>query len=119
MTENADTPCPAADPETESVETFPGWAIVELMGHRRRAGWVSEESRFGTALLRIDIPDGDAPLSEASQGTQYYGGAAIYAVTPCTEEAARHLAGSSQRLPPAHRVALPYTADHDFEEEYD
>ena len=35
------------------------WAIVELMGHVRVAGFVTEEERFGVKLGRIDIHDGE------------------------------------------------------------
>jgi hypothetical protein len=34
-----------------------GWAIIELMGHRRLAGWLSEEEVAGAAFLRIDVPE--------------------------------------------------------------
>ena len=34
----------------------PKWAIVELMGHLRLAGLLSEEEHFGAKMGRIDIP---------------------------------------------------------------
>lgn len=40
-----------------SESHFEGWAILELMGHRRLAGYVSECEVAGTKLLRIDVPD--------------------------------------------------------------
>lgn len=70
--------------------TFDQWAVVELMGHRRLAGRVTEEEHFGTKLLRIDIPS-EPPA------TQYYGSAAIYAVTPTTEDLCRRF---SERYKP-------------------
>jgi len=42
-----DTPTTAAPDE---------WAIVEIMGHLRRAGRISEVARFGANLLRVDVP---------------------------------------------------------------
>ena len=39
-------------------KVFEGWAIVELMGHRRLAGYVQQAEMFGTVLLRIDVPSG-------------------------------------------------------------
>lgn len=36
--------------------TFEGWAIVELMGHRRLGAWVSEAEIGGASMLRLDIP---------------------------------------------------------------
>jgi hypothetical protein len=35
---------------------YEGWAIVELMGHRQRAGYVKEAEMFGAKMLRLDIP---------------------------------------------------------------
>lgn len=65
---------------------FNGWAIVEIMGHRVRAGRVSEEAIAGAALLRVDIPDGDGFRAE------YYGGGAIFCLRPCSEAEARKAA---------------------------
>ena len=62
------------------------FAIVELMGHRRRAGRIAEVERFGTKLLRIDTPNADG------ETTEFYGGGAIYALRPCTEDVAREAA---------------------------
>ena len=61
------------------------WAIVELMGHVRVAGFVTEEERFGVKLGRVDIHDGDQCV------TQYFGGASVYRITPVSEEIARHI----------------------------
>lgn len=62
------------------------WAIVELMGHRQRAGQVKEVEQFGAKMLRIDIPAGEAFV------TEFYGGASIYALRPSSEEVARRVA---------------------------
>ena len=69
----------AAKPE-EGFE----WAIVEVFGHRRHAGRCREEEKFGTKMLRIDVPtDGDP---EKGWTTQFYGGASIFSFT-LTDEA--------------------------------
>jgi hypothetical protein len=75
---------------------FEGWAIVELMGHRRLAGKCSQETIAGAPMLRLDIPAADGSGAFA---TQFYGGAAIYCLTPTTEEMARAVAKSSQPAP--------------------
>lgn len=77
----------------EAAKAYSGWAIVELMGHVRLAGRVSEEPMFGTALLRIDVPEGDGYT------TQYASGGSIYRLTPCSEEVARAVVGSSRPMP--------------------
>ncbi len=35
------------------------WAIVELMGHVKLAGKLTEEEKFGTKMGRLDIPAGE------------------------------------------------------------
>lgn len=72
---------------TEAVmksEAFSGWAIVELMGHRIRAGEVKEVEMAGAKMLRVDIHcDDDAVL------TEYYSPSALYSLRPCSEEIAK------------------------------
>ena len=65
------------------------WAIVELMGHRRRAGRIAEADRFGAKLLRVDVPIDPDLLRPCEFVTEFYGGSAIYALRPCSEEVAR------------------------------
>lgn len=76
---------------TEEVSGF--WGVVELMGHTRLAGFVTEEEKFGTKLGRIDIPRSDDG-SEAT--TVYFGGSSIYRITPTTEPVARSIARTNQ-----------------------
>ena len=84
---------------------YEGWAIVELMGHRKRAGRVCEVEQYGATLLRIDIPAGEDTV------TEFYGGGAIYALRPCSEELARTTAayiGDVRPIAPATlRIAGP------------
>jgi hypothetical protein len=54
------------------------------MGHIKLAGHVTEETHFGVALGRIDIPSKDGGMF-----TQYFSGGSIYRLTPTTEETAR------------------------------
>lgn len=39
-------------------EGFEGWAFLELMGHRKLAGHVSEATIGGGSFIRIDVPGG-------------------------------------------------------------
>lgn len=70
--------------EQPTTTTFESWALVELMGHQRIVGKASEETHFGAPLLRIDVP--------ATEGedayTKFYGGGAIYCITPIAEAVA-------------------------------
>jgi hypothetical protein len=69
---------------------YVGWALLELMGHRVRAGHVHQVEQYGVTQLRIDIPAYGEEGELAGEVTEYYGGAAIYALSPCDEEVARH-----------------------------
>ena len=60
------------------------WAIVELMGHVRLAGKLSEEEKFGSKIGRLDIPQEEGFI------TQYFGGGSVYRITIVTEAVARH-----------------------------
>ena len=80
--------------------TIEYWAIIELMGHVRMAGKVSEVERYGSKVGRIDIPDG------AGFRTQFFGGTSVYRETPCSEDVARAVA--SQSMPqPIHTWEMP------------
>jgi hypothetical protein len=72
---------------------FEAWAIVELMGHRRLAGKVSEQRIAGATLLRIDVPRGSGFT------TTFYGSTAIFSLTPTTEDVVRAVALHSQPEP--------------------
>lgn len=99
---------------------YEGWAIVELMGHRQTAGIVAEVDVGGVRMLRVDTP---GPAGDIL-ATQFYGGSAIYCMTPCDEKAARSLLDRQpHNLPPAVRLVLPERAlpapdhyDADFDE---
>lgn len=91
---------------TAAEDTFAGWAIVELMGHKRLAGLVCQETIAGTAFLRLDVK-GHAPEHEL---TQFYSTGAVYCITPATEEACRmFIANSGGPVKPVtrHELALP------------
>lgn len=73
-------------------DTFEGWAICELMGRRRLAGHISEQEIAGQAFLRLDVP-AEPPV------TQFYSPAAVYCITPTTEEIARAVAAKVSPRP--------------------
>jgi hypothetical protein len=134
---------------------FEGWAILELMGHRRLAGYVQEATIAGGAFIRLDVP-GDAcaacghPESSHTTGgmcageppdgsechcvmmaplvdtvplaTQFYSPAAVYCITPTSEDTARKIAKRTKPQP-AHRWELEpapvYAGDPEKQEDDD
>ena len=107
--------------ETEAKPGWPyeGWAILELMGHRKLGGYMRVVELAGAAFVRIDLPEEGA----VGAATQFYASAAIYAITPTTEETARALARGARpapvmrwELPPAEPVGSnerPSAVDHE------
>lgn len=96
-----------------------GWHIVEMMGHRKEIGFVTTEAYGAAVLFRVDTPglperefiltrpeyadDGDSGLCRqwVPAGAKVKRAAvpprsclvapgSLYAMNPCTEEAARH-----------------------------
>ena len=78
----------------QKQQTIDFWAIVELFGHQRIAGRVTEQSIAGTNMLRVDVPE-----VNKQSFTRFFGGAAIYAINPCTEEVARKYVEANTPLP--------------------
>jgi hypothetical protein len=89
--------------KTESAHSeFAEWCVLELMGHRRLAGYVTEQEIAGAAFLRIDVPGAEGQ----PDATQFYRPGVVYAITPTTEEIARAVARGN-RPAPVHRWELP------------
>lgn len=69
------------------------WMLVELLGHNKIAGFVTEEQKWGQVLLRIDIPTSVNPETKGLEfTTQWYGTHALYCATPINETDAIQLA---------------------------
>jgi len=81
---------------------FAGWTILELLGHRRLAGWLTEAQIAGASFLRLDIPSPDGPTT----ASQYYSPGSVYAITPTSEATARLVARTCQPAP-VQRWELP------------
>ena len=91
------------------------WAIVELLGHVRLAGKLTEEDRFGGKLGRLDIPNKDGFT------TVFFGGGSVYKITAVSQEAARAAAAQNQPEP-VHSWEMPKALSHvatpSFDEAY-
>jgi len=95
----------------ETKDAFEGWAIVELMGHRRLAGYVREVEIAGQGMLRLDVPgwihtEPTGEQEERGAATQFYSPNALYCLTPTTEDIARRFAART-RPAPVSRFELP------------
>jgi hypothetical protein len=79
----------------EAQDKFDCWANVEVMGHRRFAGKVTEQVIAGCGFVRIDVPQVDDRMAF----TKLIGTASIYAITPVSEEVAKQLARQYREKP--------------------
>lgn len=87
---------------------FEAHCIVEIMGHQVIAGKVSEETHFGSPLMRVDVPK----TSKRDSFTVYYGGGAIYKITPTTEEICAAFVEKQEPEPiKPYMLALPTMAE--------
>lgn len=97
----------------EQTAPLDTWAIVEVMGHRRYAGKVSEHPLGGVALIRVDVPETEQPKSwrgperTTAAYSKLIGPSSIYCLTPCTEEVARNAARVIEADNDPIPVALP------------
>lgn len=64
---------------------FDSWAIVEVMGHKRFSGHVTERSIGGTSFVRVDVPE----TKRGPAFTKLLGAGSIYCISPVSEEIAR------------------------------
>lgn len=81
--------------EKAAEQKIEQWAIVEIFGHTRIAGLVSEQTIGGCAFVRVDVP----ALGEEQAFTKLFGQGAIYAIT-FVDEAAAKLAARAIRARP-------------------
>lgn len=69
----------------DQEQGFESWAVVELFGHQKIAGRVSEVPLAGTNFLKVEVPETD----KSAGYTRLFGAGAIYGITPCTEDQAK------------------------------
>ena len=85
---------------------FDEWALVELFGHQKIVGRVSEATLAGGAFLRVDVP----ALNDSPAFTRFYGPGAIYSINPVSEDVARGMC-AQYRNEPVSRWELPQLAE--------
>jgi len=78
--------------EPEPLAELKAWALVEIFGHQRIVGFLSQQSFGSGVLFRVDVPDLTICGKVERVGfTRYFGLAAIYSITPISEEMVRQL----------------------------
>lgn len=102
---------PAAPHDLASAEQE--WAQVEVFGHRRHFGRITEVERFGSKLLRIDVPTDDITVFE----TYFYGGGSIFSLARCTEAVARKMAYHARPQAYLPRSRMPAGMDDDGDQD--
>lgn len=92
---------PASQPELKD------WALVELFGHQRIVGWVSQQTFPSGVLFRVDVPDLLKGGKVIRPGfTRYFGLGAIYSITPLDEATVRAMLPSIDGTPAARPLQL-------------
>jgi hypothetical protein len=80
---------PSSEIQT-TQEPFSEWALLELFGHQRLAGRVTEQQIGGASFVRVDVPEDGK--KKGWKLTRHYNPSAIYSITPITEQTCRMLA---------------------------
>ncbi len=86
-------PTPNMQPETTATETTENWAILEIMGHERLAGKLTETTIAGVPMLRVEVP-----ATEKLPGfVRLLSGASIFSLTPVPQQVASAVAANLQK----------------------
>ncbi len=80
---------------TDTKTGYESWSLIEIMGHQRLAGMVTETTVAGAAMLRVDVPE----LEGIPGFTTFLGSGSIYRLRPVSEEIARRYAASLRAMP--------------------
>ena len=79
----------------DKKQGFEEWALLELFGHSKLAGKVSEITIAGGAFVRVDVPDKTGRIVL----TKFLHPNAIYAISPCDENIAVAAASNIDAAP--------------------
>lgn len=77
------------------TEKFEAYALVELFGHQRMAGKVTEQAIGGASFIRIDVPE----TSRQPGFSRILNPSSIYAINPITLEAMVEVAENLNTAP--------------------
>lgn len=84
-----------------NATTLETWAFVEIFGHHKVAGRLSERKLGTEVMFQIDVPKCDTEISH----TELYSPKSIFSIKPTTEEWCRRWAKAATAM--GHSV-LPY-----------
>lgn len=85
---------------TMNSTPFEQWAIVELFGHTKIAGKLTEQTIGGCAFVRVDVPEVVSSDGTTLPGfTKLFGQGAIYAISFVDEATAQISAREIQSQP--------------------
>ena len=92
---------------------FKEFVILELMGHRRLFGLVTEQEIAGHKFLRIECPDG-----KGKSTTQFYSPTSVYCITPTTEDVVNAAAHNNNPRPVSrYELELPEPSRSDADDD--
>jgi hypothetical protein len=74
---------------------FQDWAFVELMGHNKIAGHVTEYKFGNQSMIRIDVPQ----IDDMPKFSKIFNVSAVYAITPLSEQDATDYARKIKAKP--------------------
>lgn len=77
------------------------WAIIEIFGHQRIAGFMTEQVIAGQGFIRVDVPElpGETSMEPIAAHSKLYGPGSIYAISPVDETLARLAAQQIRHVP--------------------
>ena len=90
---------------------FNEWAIIELFGHQKMAGHVTNATIGGASFIRVDVPQVGEGQKYIPAFTRFLGASSIYAINPVSETVAR-AAACSYRSAPVHAYDIPELRQH-------
>jgi hypothetical protein len=84
----------------QTTNEFADWALVELFGHQKIAGFCSVQN-IGQAMIRVDVPD----ATGNTLFSRFYSPSAIYSISPVSKQIAIGIAVKLD-MPPVTRFDL-------------
>ena len=78
---------PPDPPAVEESDELHGFVLLELFGHQRIVGLLSQKPVGSEILLRVDVPNLTSSGKVIREGfTRYFNPKAVYSITPISEE---------------------------------